>query len=150
MTPAERLHEGAGAQMLADQPAVLERHPVDLGELQVGDLRRGLRRHLPALGEAVLVERGQPEEAVLALGGDRGRRAVGTEEVVDVEFVERDQPRHPARHLGMSGQRAVLGPRQRQARLAIWERQPRCRRPRRRREQNRKRRIHASSANQSS
>ena len=58
--------------MLADQPAVLKRHPVGLGELQVGDLGRGLRRHLPAFGEPVLVDAGEPEEAVLALGGDRG------------------------------------------------------------------------------
>ena len=81
--------------MLADQPAVLKRHPVGLGELQVGDARRGLRRHLPAAGEPVLVDAGEPEEAVLALGGDRGRRAVGTEEIVDVEFIERDQARDP-------------------------------------------------------
>ena len=74
--------------MLAHQPAVLERHPVGFGELQVGDVLRRLRRHLPALGEALLVEAGEPEEAVLALHGDLGRRAVGAEEIVDVEFVD--------------------------------------------------------------
>ena len=52
------------------------------------------------------------EEAILAPGRDFGRRGVGAEERVDVEFVVRDQPRHPARHPGMAGQRAVLGLRQ--------------------------------------
>ena len=79
--------------MLAHQPAVLKRHPVGLGELQVGDVFRGLRRHLPALGVTVLVETGEPEEAVLALRGDISRRAVGAEEIVDIEFVMRHQPR---------------------------------------------------------
>ncbi len=102
--------------MFSDQPAVLKRHPVGLGELQVGDARRGLQRHLPALGEALLVEAREPEEAILTPGADRSRRAVGPEKIVDIEFIERDQPRRQARHLGMSGQRAVLGARQRQAR----------------------------------
>ena len=78
---------------------------------------RGFRRHLPALGVAFPVKPGEPEEAVLALAGDGSRRAVGAKEIVDVEFVERDQARDHARHLGMSRQRAVLGPRQRQPRL---------------------------------
>ena len=70
VTPAEDCHEGAGAEMLAHQPAVLERHPVGFGELQVGDAARRLRRHLPALGVTVLIEAGEPEEAVLALHRD--------------------------------------------------------------------------------
>src|SRR5665213_3893865 len=44
-----REHLGAGAEMLADQPAVLKRHPVALGELQVGNSRGGLQSELPAL-----------------------------------------------------------------------------------------------------
>ena len=64
------------------------------------------------LREALLVERRKPEEAVLPLGRDLIGRAVGAEEVVDVELVERDQPRHPARHLRVSGERPVLCPRQ--------------------------------------
>ena len=107
-------HEGAGAEIFLHQAAVLERHPVGAGELQVGNPACGFRRHRPALGVAFPVEAGEPEEAVLALGGDGRRRAVGTEEIVDVELVERDQPCHGARHLGMPGQRAVLGTRQRQ------------------------------------
>jgi hypothetical protein len=110
--PRRRLHERAGAEVFADQAAILERHPVGLGELQVRDMDRRLRRHLPALGEALLVEGSEPEEAVLALACDFRRRAVGAEEIVDVEFVMRNEPRHPARHLGVPGKRAVLGPRQ--------------------------------------
>ena len=137
-----RLHEGAGAEMFPHQPAVLEWHPVGFGELQVGDSCRGLHRHLPALGVPLAVEAGEAEEAVLALGGYIGRRAVGSEEIVDVEFVERDQARHQARHLGMSGQRTVLGPRQRQPRPQFGKgdggADDRCTGER----QNRKRRIH--------
>ena len=110
------LYEGAGAEMLAHQPRILERHPIGFGELQVGDPFRRLQGQRPALGKPLAVETGEPEETVLALRGDLGRRAVGTEEVVDVELVERDQPRHQARHLGVPAQRAVLGPRQRQPR----------------------------------
>ena len=115
------LHEGAGAEILAHQPAVLERHPVGFGELQVGDARRRLRRHLPALGVALLIEAGEAEEAVLALHGDVVGRAVGAEEIVDIEFVMRHQPRDHLGHFGMSGQRAVLGARQRQPRLQFGE-----------------------------
>ncbi len=119
--PGRRLHERPGAQMLTDQPAILKRHPVGLGELQVGDSFRGLQRHLPALGEAVLVEAREPEEAILAPCADFGRCAVGTEELVDVEFIERDQARHQPRHLRMPAQRAVLGPRQIQSRPCLGE-----------------------------
>ncbi len=114
--PRRRLHERAGAQMFPDQPAVLKRHPIGFGELQVGDFIRSLQRHFPAAGEPLPVELGEPEEGVLTLGGYLSRRAVRTEKIVDVELIERDQARHPARHLGMPGQRAVLGPRQRQPR----------------------------------
>ena len=115
------LHEGAGAEIFPHQPAVLERHPVAFGELQVGDVRRRLGRHLPALGVALLIEAGEPEEGVLALHGDVAGRAVGTEEAVDIEFVMRQQPRDHFGHFGMSGQRAVLGARQRQPRLQFGE-----------------------------
>ena len=135
--------------MLAHQAAVLERHPVGFGELQVGDALRRLRRHLPALGVALLVEAGEPEEAVLARHRDVSRRAVGTEELVDVELVMRHQPRDQLGHLGMSGQRAVFGARQRQPRLQFGED---CRGASDRsggQRENRKGRIHATSASQS-
>ena len=144
-----RLHESAGGKMFADQPAVLERHPVGFGELQVGDVLGRLRGHLPAPGVALLVESGEPEEAVLALRGDIGRRAVGTEEVADIEFVMRHQPRDHFGHFGMSGQRAVFGPRQRQPRLQFGESHRGAGNRNGGQRQNRKGRIHAASASQS-
>ena len=101
-------HEGAGAEIFLHQAAVLERHPVGASELQVGYPAGGFRRHGPALGVAILVKASKPEEAVLALGGNRCGRAVGAEEIVDVEFVVRDQLGGRTRHLGMPGERAVL------------------------------------------
>ena len=78
-----------------------------------------------------------------------GKPAVGTEEIVDVEFVERDQTRHHARHLRVPGERAMLGARQRQSRLHFGK--TNCGDGRRGggERENRKRRIHATSANQS-
>ncbi len=119
--PGRGFDEGACAEILLHQTAILERHPIGSRELQVGDPRRGLRRHRAAFGVAFLIEAGEPEEAILALRGDGRRRAVGTEEIVDIEFVEWDQPRDRARHLRMSGQRAVLGARQRQSRVQFRE-----------------------------
>jgi hypothetical protein len=136
-------HEGAGAEVFAHQPAVRERHPVAFGELQVRDARGRLGRHLPALGVALLIERGEPEEGVLALHGDVGGRAVGAEEIVDIELVMRHQPCDHFGHFGMSGQRAVLGARQRQPRLQFGED---CRGASNRgggQRKNRKGRIHA-------
>ena len=145
-----RGHEGADAEILAHQAAVLERHPIGAGELQVGDLRGGFRRHPPALGEALLIERGQRKEAVLAFRRYITGRAVGAEEVVGVEFIKRDQPRQAARHLRVPGQRPVLGQRQLDPGLDL--RSHRCGRRHRAggQRKNWKRRIHNHSANQSS
>ncbi|MGY4218906.1 hypothetical protein ACVMFB_005405 [Bradyrhizobium sp. USDA 4522] len=107
--------------MLAHQAAVLERHAVGFGELQVGDALRDLGGQRAALGVAIPVEAGEAEEAVLALHRDVLRRAVGAEEIVDVEFVVRDHPRDHLGHLGMSGQRAVLSTRERDAGLNFGE-----------------------------
>jgi hypothetical protein len=107
-------HEGAGAEIFLHQPAVLERNAVGLGELQVGNALGGFARQRPALGIALLIEAGEPEEGVLALGGDAPRRAVGAKEIVDLELVVRDQPRNGPRHLRVPRQRPVLGARQRQ------------------------------------
>ena len=116
-----RLHEGAGSEIFPHQPAVLERHPVVFGELQIGDVFGRLCRHLPSLGVALFIETREPEEAVLALHGDVVRRAVGAEEAADLELVMRHQPRDHFGHFGMPSQRAVLGARQRQPRLQFGE-----------------------------
>jgi hypothetical protein len=144
------LHKGTGRKMLPHQPAVLERHPVGLGELQVGDALGRLRRHLPAGGVALLVEPRQPEEAVLPPGGDISRRSVGAEEIVDIELIERHQPRHQAGHFGMSGQGTVFGPRKSQAGVQFGEDGRGAGYRSGGQGQNRKGRIHATSAIQCS
>ncbi len=115
--PGRRLHKSTGAEMLADQPAVLKRHPIGLGELQVGDAACELQRHLPAGGKTLPVLRGEQEEAVLAPCRDSLGCTVRAKEFIDIEFVERNQARDEARHSAMAGQRPMLGPRQRQSRL---------------------------------
>ena len=146
VTPADDCTKALVRQMLAHQPAVLERHPVGFGELQVGDSLGGFRRHLPALGVTLLVQLGEPEEGVLALHRDIDRRAVGAEEFVDIKFVMRHQPRDHFGHFGMSGQRAVFGPRQRQPRLQFGESHRGAGNRNGGQRQNRKGRIHAASA----
>ncbi len=109
---ARCLHENAGAEVLANQPAVLERHPVGCGELQIRDPLGRLRGHLPVAGEPFAKDLRQPEKTVPAPIGHLGRRPVGPEEIVAAEFVERDQARDAARHFRVPGQRAMLRPRQ--------------------------------------
>ncbi|MGY4378790.1 hypothetical protein ACVWZ3_006429 [Bradyrhizobium sp. i1.3.6] len=95
--------------MLADEARELERHAVGFGEVQVGDLFRRFLRHRAALGVALGVKAGEAEEGVLALLHHVIRRAVAAEVLVALELVEREQLGHPARHLGVSGERPVLG-----------------------------------------
>jgi len=143
------LHEGACAEVLAHQAAVLERHPVGMRELQVGDLLCRFRAQLPALGEAFGEQGRKTEEGVLAPRRDLRRRTVGAEEIIDVELVGRDQSRHPARHLGMTGERAVLGSRQFKPRLDLRCHRYGCGHSARGERENRYSRIHNHSANQS-
>jgi hypothetical protein len=74
------LHEGAGAEILPHQPAVLERHPVAFGELQVGDAAQPPRPSSAGPWRSAPCRGGEAEEGVLALQGDVAGRAVGTEE----------------------------------------------------------------------
>ncbi len=116
-----RFHEGGRAEVFLHQARELERHAIGAGELQVGDLRDGLRRQLPPLGVAIGVELCERKERVPAFGRDFRRRAVGVEVPLVGKLVKRQQARHTPRHLRMSGQRAVLGPRQIKARLDLGE-----------------------------
>ena len=145
--PGRGLDEAAGTEILADQTAVLERHPVGLGELQVRDLLCRFSGRLPAAREALLVKSGETEEAVLTSVGDLRRRAIGAEEIIDVEFVMRHQPRDHLGHFGMSGQRAMLGARQRQSGLQFRDSYRSAGNRGGGQRENRERRIHASSAN---
>ncbi len=143
------LHEGAGGKIFPHQPAVLERHPVGFGELQVGNAVRHVSGRRAAPGVVLGIEAGEPKEGVLALGGDVGRCAVGAEEIVDIEFVMGHQAGHHLGHFGMPGQRAVLGPRQRQPRLHFGEGCGDAGNRGGGQRQNRKGRIHAASASES-
>lgn len=118
---ARRLHEGRGAQMLANETRELERHAVGFGEVEVGDCLSRLLRHRAALGIAIGVDAREAEEGFLALHHHIRRRAVAAEILVAFELVEREQLGHPARHLGVSGERAVLGAGQCDARFQLRE-----------------------------
>ena len=117
-----RLQERSGAQVLAHDPAELERHPVGGRELQVGEAILDFRSQRTRLGEALLIELRQACEAGAPRGGYLVRRVVGAEELRFVELVERNQRRQPPRHARMPGQRPVLGLRQLQARSELGQR----------------------------
>ena len=114
-----RLHEGASLEMQADMAAELERHAIGVGELQIGDTVLDFGRRPRSLGIALAVMRAQPREGSLAPSSNLLRRIVDAEEVALVVFIERHQGRDPARHPRVTGQRAVLGLRQRQAALEL-------------------------------
>ncbi len=104
-----RLHERCGFEVLAHDAAILERHPIGVGELQIGDAIGRLGGAADRFGKARVIERRQPLEAGAAAPRDLLRRIVGTEEPALVVVVERHQRGHPPRHPGMAGQRPVLG-----------------------------------------
>ena len=104
-----RLQEAAERQMRAHHAAILERHPVGAGELQVGNGFGRLGAAADRLGKARLVKLRQAEEAGAAQGCDVGGGAVAVEKPLLVEVVERHKAGEAARHAGMAGQRAVLG-----------------------------------------
>jgi hypothetical protein len=108
--------------VLAHHPAELERHPVDVGELQVGDAVADLGGELRGLRVALPVELRQPHEAGAPARRDLARGIIGAEEPVLAVVVERDQAGHPPRHLGVAGQRPVLGFRQFQAGSELYKR----------------------------
>jgi hypothetical protein len=107
--------EGAAAQVIADVPGILERHPIEPGELEVRQAvahRCGLG---PGLGEARAEQVGEPRESRLTAQGYGLVRIVGAEEGVLGIGVVRDQPRDAPRHSPMAGERGVLRPGQLQA-----------------------------------
>jgi hypothetical protein len=103
--------------MLAHGAAVLERLAIGIGELQVGNAVACLGGQPARLRESLLIELCQPHEAAVPACCDLVRGAIGTEELVFVELVERNQGRDATPHSRVSGQRSVLGPGEIQARL---------------------------------
>ena len=100
--------ERAGRQVLAHEPAVLERHPIRGGELQVRDAGLHLARQLHRLGVTLPVDLGERQEAGPAPLGDFLRGVVGAEEARLVVLVERNQLGEEARYLRVAAQRRVL------------------------------------------
>ena len=117
-----RLVERSHAQMLAYEPAVLERHPVGARELQVGQAGRRVVGELARLREALLVQPGQPHEAGAAPIRDFGGGVVGTKDPRVVIVVERHVPRDPGADPGVAPQRRVLRARQLQPHLQLVQR----------------------------
>ena len=98
--------------MGAYQAAILERHPIGRGELQIRQRFRRLGSGANRLGEAGPVNLRKLLETGAAAGGDVVRGAVGTEKPLRVVFVERHKAREPARDSRMAGKRGVFGLRQ--------------------------------------
>ena len=107
-----RLQERSRRQARPHIAAVLERHPVGVGELQIGNAVRGFRGAPDGLGKACLVERGQPVEAGAAARRYVRGGIVGAKETRLIVVVKRHQRREPAGKPGMAGERSVLGLRQ--------------------------------------
>ena len=103
-----RLQESADRQIRAHHAAVLERHPVGAGELQIGNVFAGLRRVPARFGKARLVERGKLLESSAPARRDVIRRPVGAKELTLIVFVERNEGREAARNARMAGNGAVL------------------------------------------
>ena len=100
-----RLHERRGGQMRAHIAAVLERYPIGVGELQIGNTGRRLGGAPDGLGKARLVKRRKPFEPGAAALRNFRRRAVRTEESRFIVFIERHESRKPPRDPRVTGQR---------------------------------------------
>ena len=102
----------ACGQRLPHDAAILEGYAIGVGQLKIGGTIPHLRCHRAGPRELVPVERRKPTKPVLPQGRDLLRRVVRPEEPMLIIFVERDQRRDAPRHPGMSGQGAMLRPRQ--------------------------------------
>ena len=95
--------------MRAHDAAILERHPIGAGELQIGNGFGRLGAAADRFGEARLVKLRQAREAGAAQACDLGGRVVAVEKPILVVVVERHETGEAARHARMAGERAVLG-----------------------------------------
>jgi hypothetical protein len=125
-----RLQERAERQVLAYEAAVLERHPIGIGDLEIGHAVGHLRCRLECLGEAPLEIRRKPYEAGLTLCSDALRCIVRAKKFRFVIFVEWQKRCHAPRHARVPSQRFVLGLGQFQPPFELDQRRP-PRRPRR-------------------
>jgi hypothetical protein len=107
--------KGPGAEVPAHETAELEGHAIARCELEIGDFVLHFLGLADRLGEALRVKGGQAPEGCVALFGNVLRGSVRPEEVRLVVFVEGYEPGQAAAHLGVAGQRAMLGARELQA-----------------------------------
>ena len=107
-----RLHEGGRRQLPTQEATILERHPVSVRELEVGNAFSGFRSAPDGFGKARLVKRRE----ALKPGAPRFSYVrwctVGAKEPRLIVFVEWYEGRKAPRHSRMTGERSMLGARQ--------------------------------------
>ena len=123
-----RLDEGADWQIGAHDTAILERHAIGAGKLQVGNVLAGFRSLPNRFGKACLIERSEPFKSGAPALRDIGGCAVGAEEPLFVIFVERNEGGEPTGHSRMARERRVFGLRKFEAPLDRGQRSRNCRR----------------------
>jgi hypothetical protein len=109
--PARGHHETSELQVLAQDPAELERHAVEARELQVGEALARLLRDGAAAPEALRVQDRQALQGRPSLRNHRVRGAVRVEELVLRVRVRGNQSRDAFGEPHVSGKRGVLGAR---------------------------------------
>ena len=107
--------ERAGAEMAPDVAAELKRHPVAVGELEVGHALPHLRRETSRPREPLPVKAREAHEPGLAARGHLLGGIVRAEDPRLVVVDARDEAGDPARDSDVTGERGVLRPRQREA-----------------------------------
>ena len=112
---AGRNHKRSGIQVLADEAAELERHPVARRELQVGDLVLDFVGLPHSAGKPFPIEVGQAPESRPPLFANMCRGVVGAEKPLIVILVVGHQSREPACPPRVAGERTVLSARELQA-----------------------------------
>ena len=110
-------HEAGALEPGAQVGAVLKRHAVGAGELQVRDAKLGCFSHRDAFGVAVLKDGREPIHSRFAFFNDSSYCAIRRKEFVFIVGIARNQPRHALGHAGVARERAVLGARQFEAAL---------------------------------
>jgi hypothetical protein len=109
-----------------NQTAILERHTIEVGELEIRYPVDDLGRTPNGFCKARLIKGREPHEACAPASRNIIRRIIGREEGTIIKLVEWNQPGNSPRHPGMTGQRLVFRSRQRQALLYFGKRCRQC------------------------
>ena len=114
--------DGADAEVLTDDAAILEGYAIRRDELQIGCAAPDLGCHGVRPCKSFPIERREPQKTLPSSERDLLRRIVRSEEAMFVVLIKRDQRPHPVCQPRMSGQRPVLRSRQFEATLDLDER----------------------------